>query len=237
MPATAATIATGDTTILLRTAIVDDALAEIVETFTVTVTTTGGTTANASDTGTGTILDDATGPETILVSLTGPPSVVEGVTTTPYTIELNDSTPALINAAQDVSVTLAYTGTATDGSDYTGVLVVTVPTGSSSATFTLPTVNDVVFEGNESIVVTIANVAGGGFEGIGIDTTTDEVTTLIDDTADIPTVSVNDVTSIEGTDNFAVYTVALSNLSTSDVDISLALAGGTATGALSLIHI
>ena len=231
VPATAATIATGDTTILLRTAIVDDALAEIVETFTVTVTTTGGTTANASDTGTGTILDDATDPETILVSLTGPPSVVEGATTTPYTIELNDSTPALINAAQDVSVTLAYTGTATDGSDYTGVLVVTVPTGSSSATFTLPTVNDAVFEGNESIIVTIANVAGGGFEGIGIDTTTDEVTTLIDDTADIPTVSVNDVTSIEGTDNFAVYTVALSNLSTSDVDISLALAGGTATGA------
>ena len=58
----------------------------------------------------------------------------------------------------------------------------------------------------------------------------DTVTTLIIDDADIPTVSINDVTTIEGTDNFAFYTVEISNLSVEDVDVNLSLASGTALG-------
>ncbi|WP_075082765.1 Calx-beta domain-containing protein [Mariniblastus fucicola] len=230
MPATAATIAAGETAILLRTPIIDDSLAEPVETFVVTATTLSGTTSNPSDSGIGTIQDDTTDPETILVSLTGPGTVVEGDTTTDYTISLTDPTPASINAAEDVTVTLTYSGTAADGTDFTGVSTVLIPAGSPSATFTLPTVDDSLYEAAESIVVTIDSVAGGGFEGIGIDTSADEVTTLIDDAADIPEVSINDVTAIEGTDDFAIYTIELSNLSYENVDISLSLADGSAVG-------
>ncbi len=230
VPATSASFAPGDTTILMRTPITDDAFAEGIETFTVTVTTTAGTTSNPSDTGTGTIQDDTSDPETVLVSIVGPPSVVEGATTTNYTIDLTDPMGQPINAAEDVTVTLAYTGVAADGSDYTGLATVVIPAGFDSGTFTLPTVNDSLYEGSEDIIITIDSVTGGGFEGIAADPTADSVTTLIIDTADIPTVAINDVTSVEGTDNFARFNVTLSNLSFEDIDISLALAGGTALG-------
>ena len=214
----------------MRTPIVDDVLAEGVETFNVTVTTTGGTTCNPSDTGIGTIQEDTTDPEVVLVSLVGPPSVVEGATTTAYTLALTDPSGSPISAAQDVTVTLLYTGTAADGSDYNSVATVLIPLGSGSATFTLPTVNDSLYESTEDIIITIDSVTGGGFEGIAADPVADTVTTLITDAADIPTVAVNNVTSIEGTDNFAVYVVSLSNLSFENVDVNLSLASGSALG-------
>ena len=195
-----------------------------------TVAVTGGTTSNPSDTGTGTILEDTVSPETVLVSLTGPPTVVEGSTTTPYTLALAFPSGMPIDAADDVTVTLAYTGVAVDGTDFTAVATVVIPKDSSSATFTLPTVNDSLFEGTEDIIVTIDTVAGGGFEDIAADSMADSVTTLINDDADIPTVSVNDMTSVEGTDDFARFTVELSNASTEDVNVSLSLANGTAIG-------
>ena len=229
VPATSATFAPGVTTIQLRTPIADDALAEPVETFTVTATVTGGTTCNPFDTGIGTIQDDATDPEVVLVSLTGPSSVVEGNTTSNYTLEL-DNGGVPINAAEDVTVTLTYAGIAADGTDFTGVATVLIPQGAGSATFTLPTVNDSLFEDSEDIIISIDAVSGGGFEGIAVDTMADTVVTTIIDDADIPTVSVNDVTSIEGTDSFAVYTIELSNLLVEDVDVNVSLAGVTATG-------
>ena len=230
VPATSATIAAGDTTLLLRTAIIDDAEFEVtLETFDVTVTPTAGTTSNTSDTGTGTIQEDTTSLETILVAISGPSSVIEGDTTTDYTLFLENSI-GTINAFEDVTVTLAYTGIAADGSDFTSVVTVVIPAGSNSATFTLPTIDDSLFEGNEDIIVTIDSVSGGGFEGIAADSNADSVTTLINDDADIPAVLINNVTSIEGTDSFAVYTIELSNLSVEDVDVNLSLADGTAIG-------
>nr|WP_295772086.1 type I secretion C-terminal target domain-containing protein [Rhodoferax sp.] len=56
--ATTATIAAGLTSILVRTPIIQDALIEADETFTLTATRTAGTTTNISATGTATIVDD-----------------------------------------------------------------------------------------------------------------------------------------------------------------------------------
>ena len=219
-PLTSTTIAAGTISIRLRTPIQDDVIAESLETFDVTVTTTGGTTLNPSATGTGTIQEDMVEPEIVLVSIAGPPSVVEGATTTPYTISLTH-TPV-----EDVTVTLTYSGVASDGSDFTGVASIAIPAGTISETFTLPTVNDALFEGNEDIIITIVGVVGGGFESIAPDTTADQVTTLIIDDADTPTISINDVASIEGTDSFAVYTIELSNLSIENIDVALSLNNG-----------
>ena len=230
VPASSASFAAGVTTIQLRTPITDDVFDEDPETFTVTASVTTGTTSNSSATGTGTILDDNTDRETVRVSIFGPPSVVESDTTTDYTIVLHDPGGTPVNAAEDVTITLAYTGVAADGSDFTSVATVFIPEGDSTGTFTLPTVDDAMYEENEDIIITINSVAGGGFEDIAVEPTADSVTTLIIDDADIPTVSINDVTSIEGTDNFAVYTIELSNLSVEDIDVNLSLANGTAIG-------
>ncbi len=221
-PAASASIAAGTTSARFRILILDDAFAEIMESFTVTATTIAGTTSNPADSGTGTILDEPTALDTVLVSIAGPPSVLEGDTTTPYTLSLTEI------AAEDVSITLSYSGTAFDGSDFSGVAVVSIPTGSNSAIFMLPTLDDTLYEANESIIVTIDSVTGGGFEGIAVDMASAQVTTLITDTADIPTVSINDVAAVEGTDDWAVYTIELSNLSVEDISVSLSLADGTA---------
>ena len=223
--ASTATFTAGQTALLVRTAIIDDVDAETVETFEITATTTAGTTTALTATGTGTIQEDNTSLETILVSLSGASAVAEGNTAT-YNLTLNDSAIAI----EDVTVTFVYTGTATDGSDFTGVATATILTGNSSQTFDLTTVDDAVYETSETIEVSILSVTGGGFEQIAADPLADSVTTTINDDTDIPTVAIGNVTSLEGTDAFAVFTVELSNLSVEDVELQLSVAGNTATG-------
>lgn len=223
-PLAATTIAAGQTSVRLRTAINDDAFLEGAETFTVTATVTGGNTTNATASGVGTILDDPTDPEVVYLSLTGPGSVVEGSTTTNYTLTLTEI------AAKDVVVTLGYGGTATDGSDYGSVATVKILAGSTSGTFTLPTVDDSIYETVEQIDIAIDSVTGGGFEALSIDPVANAVTTLITDNADTPTVSMNNVTAIEGTDDYAVYTIEITNLSVEDIDFDLTLTAGSAVG-------
>ena len=217
-----ATITAGTTSVLARTPINDDIFSDDGETFTLTATVITGTTTNVNATGTGTISDEST-PDTATVTLTGPVTVTEGATTTPYTLNVD------FTAVTDITVTLTYTGTATDGSDYSGVTPVTILAGTSSATFTLGTVDDALFEGTENIVVSITSVTGGGFESIVADAVLNSVTTTITDN-DTPTLSVSNVGATEEVDSFAVFTVSLSNASVEDISFNLALTDGTATG-------
>ena len=220
--ATAATISAGSTSVLARTPVTDDVFADDGEIFTLTATVTAGTTVNANAMGTGTISDEAT-PDVATVSLSGPPSVAEADTTTNYTLSV-DFTPAT-----DITVTLTYSGTAADGTDYTGVTPVTILAGSTSANFTLDTIDDGLYEGTENIVVSINSVTGGGFESIQAHATLNSVTTSITDN-DTPTLSVSNAAVTEEVDGFAVFTVSLSNTSVEDVSFNLALSDVTATG-------
>ena len=128
------TIAAGATSLQVRTAIIDDPIADSGETYTLTVARVSGTTANSGDVGTGTILDEAM-PDATLVSITGPATVTEGNSAT-YNVAI-DNVPLT-----DVTVTFAYSGTASNGTDYTGVASVTIPAGSTTATVTIPTIDD-----------------------------------------------------------------------------------------------
>ncbi len=168
-----ATFAAGETSLLVRTPIYDDIFAEDNETLILVATKTDGPTVNDVATGTGTIFDDA-GAE-VLVSISGPAAVPEGSTTDIYTLTLTEPPPT------DVTVTLTYSGTAADPSDYGGVMTVKIPAGQKSATFAIDAVHDTIAEQNESIVIDIASVSGGGFEGIGMDTDASSVTTVIID--------------------------------------------------------
>ena len=77
--------------------------------------------------------------------------VVEGEITTN-----TPCTPQAIPAAgTSVIVNLAYSGVALDGTDFSGVASVTIPAGSSSNTFTIPTIDDALAEGAESFTVEI----------------------------------------------------------------------------------
>ncbi|WP_415836250.1 Ig-like domain-containing protein, partial [Polynucleobacter antarcticus] len=162
-----------------------DLVADSDKTINASVTTTdaAGNSASASDTETYSVNDQ------VMVSLSGPSNVNEGATTTEYTVSLKDVAGDAVIAETDVTVTLTYAGTATDGTDYTKQVTVKVSAGSSSNTFTLATTDDVYADNGETIIATISNVSGGGFESIAIDTANDEViTTIADETA-------NDITT------------------------------------------
>ncbi len=67
----------------------------------------------------------------LLVCAQRPRSVTEGNTATGYTVSLSQP------AVTDVTVQLIYSGTATEGSDYTKVTSVTIAAGQSSTSFDL----------------------------------------------------------------------------------------------------
>jgi T1SS-143 domain-containing protein len=171
-------IAAGDTT---GTLVIDTADPDVyVDPDTITVNVTSVTGGNFEDvdfseaSATAKITDTI---DTTYASITGPRSVVEGDTTGVYTVTLTNI------AQSDVTVKLSYTGTATDGSDYTGEGSIMISQGTSSNTFTLNTLDDFLDEGPESIIITIADVTGGNFESVipHPNLTESSVTTIITD--------------------------------------------------------
>jgi hypothetical protein len=217
---TTVTIPAGATSATFSVAALDDAFADAGETVVVTITgATGGTFENlvvgGANSVTTTLSDEAT-PDTVLVSLAGPGTVTEGVSTANYTVTLGQA------AVTPVTVNLNYSGTAVDGSDYTRALSVTIPAGATSATFNLATLDDVIADSGDTIVVSLGGISGGGFEAIAADGAANSVTTVINDeaTADVTTVSLAATPTIaEG--GSIVYTATLTSAAQTPVTVQL----------------
>ena len=109
-------------------------------------------------------------PDTTVASISGNTSVTEGETAS-YTISLTHPTQT------EVTVNLTYSGTAADGSDFTGVASIKVPANASSVTFDIRTINDTLTETTENFTVKINSVTGGNFEQLVISETHGSVTT------------------------------------------------------------
>jgi YVTN family beta-propeller protein len=118
-------------------------------------------------------------------------------------------------------------GTATAGQDYTlssGTL--TFDPDVTSQTFNVAILEDSLFEGNETINLTLQNPEGGATLGA------QSVSTLtITDNDPAPSISINDVTVTEGNSGTvnAVFTVSLSGASGQTVTVNYATANGSAT--------
>lgn len=116
----------------------------------------------------------------VTLSISGPENVSEGSVTSPYTLNLLDARDIARPAGTDIAVDVTYSGTATDGNDYTSQTPITIPADSSSATFDLETLSDSEVEGDETIILTISTADDGGF--VALDLGNDEVTTTLLDT-------------------------------------------------------
>ncbi|MGB4356491.1 MAG: Ig-like domain-containing protein, partial [Limnohabitans sp.] len=185
------------TTLLVRTLIVNDTPADNGQTFTVTATNTGGSSA----TGTGTIKDDGTGQKWSFASVNDTGSVTSGPSAnfnddrpvTVNTISVNEGSPYAVftvGAKEDqyVQLTLAA-GTASAGVDYTNALeywngtqwtpytansFVQVPsdgdgTGNEAANLLVrvPITNDTTPDNGETFTLTAANTGGTSATGTG----------------------------------------------------------------------
>ncbi len=221
---TNATIAAGATGVLVRTPIVNDVLDEAAEGFTLTATRTAGVTTNASATGIATIIDDDPSPAFSIDDVI----VNEGVGTATFTVTL--SAPS----GQTASVNYVLSnGTATAGSDFgAGSGVLNFAPGVTSQIITVPIVNDALFERSENFTVNLSGAVNATIaDGTGAGTIRDDGTGLGGTDNDTPTVTVSNVTGIEGTDTHAVFSVGLSNASSTPITVNLALTAGTAGGA------
>ena len=203
---------------------IDDAFADNGETIIIDIASVVDTNSSFEAVGEGTnnqvtttINDEGTpGPEdTVLVNIAGPASVLEGDTTTDYTLTLDETVPT----GGSVTVNLSYSGTATDGSDYTGVTSVVIPAGSDNITFTIDTLDDVFADDDETIIIDIASVVdtNGSFEAVG-EGTNNQITTTITDQLDTDGDGEPDVTDLDDDNDGILDTVESPGGSDVDTD-------------------
>ncbi|WP_227817856.1 retention module-containing protein, partial [Nitrogeniibacter aestuarii] len=166
--------APGVLTQTITVAITDDVFAEGVENYTIELS--NAVNAGIADgTGLGTITDEPTaGPEdTVTLSISGDATVVEGETAT-YTVSV-DQAPAT-----DLVVSVVTGHVTTDDGDLVPVsTTVTIPAGSTSATFTVSTIDDAYADNGETFTASITGSTGGGYENLVVGTSS--VTTTIND--------------------------------------------------------
>ncbi|MBY8933504.1 immunoglobulin-like domain-containing protein [Pseudomonas fluorescens] len=156
--------------------------------------------------------------DTTTVSITGSSSVTEGQTAS-YTVSLNHP------AQTEVTLKIVYSGTAADGSDFTGVYTVKIPAGASSAQFNVATIDDKITEGTENFVVKIDSATGGNFENLAVSATNGSVSTSIIDNDAPPVIDLdaNNSSGATGADYKVTFTENTpgAGVSIADTDIRI----------------
>ena len=214
------TFTPGVTLLSIPVPIQPDTLNEANETFKLRLSDAeNATLAGAGSTldATGTIVDD----DALRVRISEhADSVPEGTAAT-FTVTLS-STPAGVESTADVVVVYTVGGTATSA-DYTAPsdLKLTIDSGESSGTITIPTSTDSVLDPGETIVVTLTSAGTAGT--VTVDTTA-VTTTLVEQ--DTETVSVTAATATEGA--AANFVVTLSGAVSSAVEVTYRTSDGTA---------
>ncbi|WP_236192967.1 LapA family giant adhesin [Pseudomonas glycinae] len=179
---------------------------------------TGGSFENLVTSNTPAVTSVTDTVDTTTVSITGSTSVTEGQTAT-YTVSLTNP------AQTEVTLKIVYSGTAADGSDFTGVYTVKIPAGASSAQFNVATIDDKITEGTENFVVKIDSATGGNFENLAVSSTNGSVSTSIIDNDAPPVIDLdaNNSSGATGADYKVTFTENTpgAGVSIADTDIKI----------------
>jgi len=172
--------ATGAAATVVQLTVTDDA--GKTDTTTINVGPTSAQSTSPASAGSTACLNDVVppggAPITVTIAATDPNAAEAGADPGVFTISRSGSTAAAL------TVTLAYSGTATNGTDYTALASgVTIPAGSASATVTVTPIDDPTAEGAETVVATV-QAASGYVVG---DPSSATVTIADNDTAAAPT--------------------------------------------------
>jgi Calx-beta domain len=214
------TITVGATTANINIPVINDILVEGNETVILTITsvTSGLATLGTPLTATNIIADNDAPFITIANTTNGSEAgPVNGVFTVTQT------------AIPTTPIVIAYTvsGTATSGLDFTALSgTVTIPTGLTTATITVPVINDLIVEGNETVIVTLTAVTSGA---ASLGTTLIATNTIADN--DSATVSIANTTNGAETGPVSgVLTVTQTNPSATNTVIAYSVSGTATSG-------
>jgi hypothetical protein len=214
------TIPAGSTTANITIPVINDTIVEGNETVIITLTsvTSGLATLGATLSATNTITDNDAATVSIAATTAGSES---GPTSAVFTA--TQTNPASTNTV----INIAFSGTATAATDYTSPgTTVTIPAGSTTATVTVPVINDAAVEGDETLILTLSSISSGQATlGAPVSATG----TIYDD--DAPTVTIANTTngSEAGPAN-GVMTLTLSQIRPSNVVVAYTVSGTATSG-------
>ena len=221
-------IPAGSTSITTTLSSNDDPYYDDGETIIVEISSVSGSTAveSGSQRETITINDDEAQPT---VSLTvGSNNLTEAAGATNNTSVT--ATLSYVNSTA-VSINLSLIGTASDPADYgIGTTSLTIPAGSTTATTTVTTQNDLISEGTETVIIDIGSVSGGD-SAVEASPAQQQTISITDDEAN-PSVTLSTSTNSlneTGAGDNATLTVTMNPVASSATTVTLALSG-TATG-------
>ncbi|WP_052470703.1 tandem-95 repeat protein, partial [Vibrio owensii] len=209
------TIPAGQTSVALDIKTLDDGIYEGAEDLTVTLTETSGADSSLntpSKEASVSVTDAQTAPKVSIVA--DQDSVNEGQTAG-FTVSLDQI------ADEKVTVEFEYSGTAQDGTDFTGVASIEVPAGQSSVDLDITTLTDGTYEGAESFTVTIKDVEGADATA----STNNSASVTINDAQQAPKVSIvaDTGSTAEGSD--ANFTVSIDQKADEDVVVTFTIGG------------
>ncbi|WP_260870000.1 tandem-95 repeat protein [Vibrio jasicida] len=209
------TIPAGQTSVGLDIETLDDGIYEGAEDLTVTLTQTSGADSSlntASKEASVSVTDEQTAPKVSIVA--DQDSVNEGQTAG-FTVSLDQI------ADEKVTVEFEYSGTAQDGTDFTGVASIEVPAGQSSVDLDITTLTDGTYEGAESFTVTIKDVEGADATA----STNNSASVTINDAQQAPKVSIVADTGSTAEGGDANFTVSIDQKADEDVVVTFTIGG------------
>ncbi|AFZ52752.1 FG-GAP-like repeat-containing protein [Cyanobacterium aponinum] len=144
---------------------------------------------------------------------------VEGGDSGTFTILLDSS------AVASTPVTYTISGTATNNVDYTISGNTTIPAGASSATITINPINDVNYDPNETVTLTLT---GNGINnGYVVNPSFSSATLTINDPTPVVSISSSGVTNPSESGIIGQFTISLNTTATSNFSIPYSLSGAS----------
>ena len=223
LSSTTLTISSGSTTGSITFTITDDSVYEGDETISFSAFDITGDSnyTSSSPTEDFTITENESAPTVTLTSSAS--SVAESGSALTLTATLSGATD------EEVTVGISTSGTGTEGTDYATVSDITISAGSTTGTASFTPTDDTTFEPNETGIIAISTVSGGGATENGTQTTT--ITITENDSAPTVTLSSSASSIAENAGSSLTLTATLSNATTADVTVSFSYTGtGTAGG-------
>uniref|UniRef100_UPI00260ABE94 Calx-beta domain-containing protein n=1 Tax=uncultured Maribacter sp. TaxID=431308 RepID=UPI00260ABE94 len=193
----------GSNTVDFNVTAEEDTILESNETFNVVISTSTSSVNITDSTGIGTINDDDNA--TIALSATNATEGNDIIFTATLSTVNNTGTAITVDFAD------LTTGSATSGTDYTSIpsnATITIASGDSTGTINVPTTQDTIIEGNETVIAQITNVSNSTIT-FGTDTAT--ATINDDDSTGTEGLSIvqTDVVVTEGVGVTATFDVTL----------------------------
>ncbi|GLU42665.1 hypothetical protein Musp01_02890 [Muricauda sp. NBRC 101325] len=132
----------------------------------------------------------------------------------------------------DTEITYSVSGTATEGDDYSTLSgTLTIPQGDTSAEIGINVLEDVIVEGDESVIITLTGISSG-LAQLDVPANIEATNTIIDDDNPTATLTATDDTATETGTTTGEFTVNLdaTNISGAPLTINYVISGSATSG-------